>query len=184
MNISRTDISKSVLVAMALICAPVAIAQQPMQPSKATELMLSNSESDFMKAAASSGQFEVEAAKLAQSKSTDPALKNFADKMVTDHTQVNEKLIALAQQKNVPLPTTLREKDQKLLDDLNKAKAGKDFDDLYRKDMVKTHKEAVSLFDNASKHAKDADVKAFASSTLATLEQHGGLAESLKKSSS
>ncbi len=177
------NVSKSLLITIATVCASMAVAQEPMQPSKARELLISNSDTDFIATAASAGQFEVESGKLAQSKAVDPALKAFADQMVTDHTNASEKLTVLAQQKGVSLPTTLKEKDQKALDNLSKAKAGKDFDDLYRKDMVKTHKEAVALFDNAAKHSKDPDVKAFAGSTLPVLEHHGGMAESLKSSS-
>ena len=162
------------------ITTTAAIAEQPMTPSTTTELMMSNSDKAFFEHAASAGMYEIQAGKLAQSNASDPKIKDFASQMVTDHTKVADDLKSLAQSKNVVLPTALSKKDQKMLDALN-GKSGTAFDKLYAKQMVASHKEAVSLFDNAAKHSKDTDVKAFASKNLPTLQQHGGMAKDLKK---
>lgn len=153
---------------------------QPMQPSKAAELLMSNDDKTFMTKAASAGMYEVQAGQLALQKSSDPAIKNFAQRMVDDHTKANSELTALAGKKNVTVPTALIKSDQSMLDKLEK-KSGPEFDKAYRKQMVATHKKAVSLFDNESRNGKDADVKAWAAQTLPKLQEHGGMAEALKK---
>ena len=156
---------------------------QPMQPSKAVELQLSNDDKKFMTSAASAGMYEVQASQLALQKSDDPKQKAFAQKMIDDHTKANDELKALAAKKNVTLPDTLGTMDQKMLDMLGKKDAGKDFDSSYRSQMRMSHKKAVSLFDNESRNGKDADVKAWAAQTLPKLQEHGGMANALPKTS-
>lgn len=156
---------------------------EPMQPSKLTELVMSNDDKAFMEKAASAGLYEVQAGQLALQKAADPNLKDFAQHMVDDHTKANSELTALAQKKNVTVPTAPEKSEQSMLDTLNKKAAGKKFDAAYRKQMVDTHKKAVSLFDNEARNGKDPDVKAWATQTLPKLQQHGGMAEALKKTS-
>jgi putative membrane protein len=154
-------------------------ATEPMKPSGAMEAVMSNSEKDFFESAASSNMFEVQASKLAQTKASDPKLKAFAEKMISDHTEASDKLMTLAQSKNVTLPTTLLKRHQSMLDALNKDKPGKDFDEDYKNKMVMTHKEAISLFDQTAKNAKDPEVKSFAAMLLPKLQMHGGMANDL-----
>ncbi|WP_028079835.1 DUF4142 domain-containing protein [Solimonas soli] len=152
----------------------------PMKPSGIAEAMMSNDEKDFFESAASANMFEVASSRLALTKASDPALKQFAQKMIDDHTQASQKLETLAKSKNVTLPTTLLGRHQKMLDTLQEDKAGKEFDDDYREQMVASHKEAVSLFDQTAKKAKDPDVKSFAMQMLPKLQAHGGAAKELE----
>jgi putative membrane protein len=177
-------LAKILLLMLGSACTFLAVAQppQPMQPSRLKEMMISGDEKTFFEKAAVAGQYEVQSGQLAATKAADPELKQFGKQMVDDHTKADEQLTALAQQKNVTLPTALDSKHQKMLDSLNSAQAGKDFDELYRKEMVASHKEAVSLFDKAARSAKDPDVKQFAAQMLPTLQQHGGRAKELNKS--
>ncbi|WP_341918207.1 DUF4142 domain-containing protein [Hydrocarboniphaga effusa] len=156
-----------------------AIAAEPMQPSGVLQAVLSNSEKDFFESAASSNMLEIEAAKLAQTKASRPELKSFAEQMIKDHTEASQKLQALATSKGVTLPTQLLGRHQQMLDALAKDKPGKDFDKDYENKMVLTHKEAVSLFDQTAKEAKDPQVKAFAAELLPKLQQHGAHAKEL-----
>jgi putative membrane protein len=161
------------------LCASAAYAVEPMQPSGAIEAVLSNSDKAFFENAASAGKFEIEAGKLAQTKASDPQVKSYAEKMISDHTEAADKLEKLAAAKKVTLPTALSKHHQMMLDRLNKDSAGADFDAAYKRQMIASHKEAVSLFDQESKKGQDADVKAFAAETLPKLQMHGGMAHEL-----
>ena len=55
----------------------------------------------------------------------------------------------------------------------------KDFDEAYADLMEDSHDRAVSLFEAAADDSKDADVRNFAKSSLATLRQHSEAAEKL-----
>jgi putative membrane protein len=172
-------INTAIAAACIAISATAVYAAEPMQPSGAIEAVMSNSDKSFFENAASAGMFEIEASKLAQTKASDASVKAFADKMITDHTEAATKLEKLAAAKNVTLPTALSKHHQMMLDRLNKDSAGADFDAAYKRQMIASHKEAVSLFDQESKKGQDADVKAFAAETLPKLQNHGGMAHDL-----
>ena len=136
-------------------------------------------DSEFMVFAANAGMTEVEASKAAQSKSTNAKVKAFAADMIKDHTAAGEDLKALAGTKNVTLPTAISEDSQKDIADAS-AKTGADFDKAYIDMMVDDHQKVVDKFEDASKNAKDPDVKAFATKTLPTLQAHLEHAKMLK----
>jgi len=128
-------------------------------------------DSKFMVEAASGGMMEVELGQLAQEKAQNQRVKDFGTMMVRDHSKANDELKSLAATKNVTLPATPGEKQQKHIDDLKK-KSGHDFDKAYMKMMVDDHKDDVDAFDKASNKATDADLKSWASKTLPVLRTH------------
>jgi putative membrane protein len=144
--------------------------------SHSTTKALDHSDKKFLTEAAEGGMMEVELGKLAADKGTDPDVKAFGQKMVDDHTKANDKLKALAASKGLTLPTDMGTMEKHDMNKLQKA-SGADFDRLYMSEMVKDHKKDVSDFDHASKSAKDSDVKAFASDTLPTLQDHLKMAQ-------
>jgi putative membrane protein len=60
---------------------------------------------------------------------------------------------------------------------------GADFDAQYDSDQLSAHKDAVSLFDRYSKGGDDANLKAFATKHLPTLQEHLKMAEDLGRQS-
>jgi putative membrane protein len=139
----------------------------PSQPTIATD----QETTDFLVKAANGGMTEVKAAEIASTKSTNKAITDFAAMMKTDHGAANNEVIALAQKRNVTLPTSVGDDKQKELDDMAKMN-GKDFDKDYVKAMVKGHEETVDMFKKASDKVKDSEVKTFIDNTLPTLQKH------------
>lgn len=129
------------------------------------------SDSEFATKAAVGGMAEVEFAKLALTKTTDPQLKEFATMMVTDHGKANEELIAIAKMKNITLPTGLDEAHQKKMTELTK-KTGKDFDKAYTDAMVEGHKSTLDLMKNEAKNGIDNDLRSFATKTELIVKAH------------
>ncbi|MHA6249454.1 DUF4142 domain-containing protein [Pontibacter sp. CAU 1760] len=127
--------------------------------------------SDFMTTAASGGMMEVELGNLAQQKAQRKEVKDFGQMMVTDHTKANSKLKELAQQKNIVLPDSMSQKHMEHVKNLRE-KSGAEFDKAYMDLMVSDHEEDVELFQDAAENLEDADVKSFAATTVATLQQH------------
>lgn len=125
----------------------------------------------FAVEAANGGMAEVELGTLAQQKASNPKVKDFGSMMVTDHTKANNEMKALAQTKNITLPTAISSDEQKVKDDLS-AKSGNDFDKAYVSNMIDDHKKDIKAFEDASKNCKDPDLKAFAIKTLPTLKMH------------
>jgi putative membrane protein len=131
----------------------------------------------FVNDAAQAGMTEVEVGKLALSKSKDPAIRGFAQRMVDDHTKANAELAAMAEAKGVTPPAKLDAEHQAMVASL-KSKAEPDFDREYSRHMNMDHSKALALFEGATQ-SSDADVASFAMKTLPTLKEHKKMAEKL-----
>jgi putative membrane protein len=143
-------------------------------------IAVDENDAKFATAAANGGMAEVAVGQLAGEKAMNAKVKAFASMMVTDHSKVNEELMAIAKAKNITLPSAPDEEHQKKKADLA-AKTGADFDKAYVDAMVDGHKKTISLFEDAAKNCKDADLKAFAEKTLPTIKGHLTEIESIKK---
>ena len=148
---------------------------EPATPMTSATGQLTASDESFLRKAAAGGAAEVELGNLARNKASDPAIKDFGEKMVTDHSKANDELKRLAQEKGVVVPDMPDSKSKREMDRLSKL-SGADFDKAYAKLMVSDHEKDVSEFEHESKNARDPDVKEFASKTLPTLQDHLRLA--------
>ncbi|OYX06214.1 MAG: DUF305 domain-containing protein [Caulobacter vibrioides] len=131
---------------------------------------------------ADGNMFEIEAAKLAASRSTNPSVKKFAMMMETAHKKSSDglKSAVSASGATINLPTMLSKDMQDELDDLSKADP-KDFDKEYADAMVDAHQSALNLL---QRYAQDGDtpaLKTFAAETAPTVQEHLNMAEGLKK---
>jgi putative membrane protein len=132
----------------------------------------------FMQKAAADGIAEVQMGQTASTKSSDPQIKQFAQRIVDDHTKANDQLKAIALAKQVTLPSApdaSAQKESKRLDGLK----GKSYDQAWSKDMVAGHQAAVALFTQESTGGTDSDVRQFATTTLPTLKTHLQMAQQL-----
>jgi len=136
-----------------------------------TSANLSGPDADFVNKAAQGGMAEVELGKMVSEKAQNQAVKDFAQRMVDDHTKANDRLKQLASQKGITLPTDLDSKDKSFEDNLSSA-SGSKFDKMYMDHMVQDHKADISDFKSEADKAADPDVKNFAQQTLPTLEEH------------
>ena len=139
---------------------------------------LPESDYQFVKDTARGGTTEVQLGELAKEKALSPAIKSFGERMVADHGKINEELQQIVARKGATLPTSLTRKENRELEKLQKL-SGKDFDKAYADLMVKDHKKDLKEFQDAIKDLKDPDLRAFAQKTLATLEQHYGMAKQM-----
>ena len=153
-------LAMGVALSLLSLSAPLASAQS-----------MSMSDKHFMKDAAEGGLAEVELGQLAQQRASDPQVKAFGERMVRDHSKANEKLKALAQSKNVDLPTSISMTDKATKMRLSHL-SGAEFDKAYMQDMVKDHTDDVNDFTKESSKAEDPDLKAFVKETLPTLQEH------------
>jgi len=134
------------------------------------------SDQTFVTKAASGGMAEVELGKMAQEKGTSQQVKDFGQRMVTDHSKANDELKSLAQSKNITLPTQMGPHEKATMAKLSKL-SGAAFDRAYMQAMLIDHKTDVNEFRRESTAGKDSDVKSFAAKTLPTLEDHLKMAQ-------
>jgi putative membrane protein len=152
-----------------------------MDSSTAQQPISTDAESSaFLVEAADGGMAEVHLGSLAQQQARYQGVKDFGSMMVRDHSAAGDKIKMLASQRNVTLPTTVSDKNQKMFDDLSKKK-GADFDKAYMDHMVKDHEEDIDAFKKAADKVNDADVKALINATIPTLQTHLDSAKAVRK---
>ncbi len=140
---------------------------------------LSWSDKRFVTKAADDGQDEVQLAQLAAQKASNPDVRNFAQQLVQDHTQVNSELMSIASTKNVKL-----DKDNgqdRTYRRLSKA-SGNEFDREFIEHMVDEHEKDIKMFEKAASNAKDTEIRQFASKHVDHLRQHLAQAQQLQQS--
>ena len=142
---------------------------------------LAGADSTWARKAAQGGMAEVKLGELAKEHGSNEAVKKFGQQMVDDHSKANDELKSIAGKKGITLPTDLDAKDQAAYDRLSKL-SGAAFDRAYMADMLKDHRMDIAEFKREAAHGSDADLKAFASKTLPTLEQHLQMAQDAENS--
>jgi putative membrane protein len=124
----------------------------------------------FLQEAYTGGMKEIAVSEQAKSKAQSKEAKSLADMMIAAHTDMNNKIKALAAQKNVTLPAQLPQSD---MDMINKnTKTGKDFDKDFAATMVDDHQKTIAKFEQEVANGMDADAKALASAALPDLKKH------------
>lgn len=125
----------------------------------------------FYKQAAEGGIAEVQLGDLARQKSSNYSVKEFGAMMVKDHSAANDKLKAVADSKNITLPTGAgadgRAEKVKL-----ELLSGESFDKSYIKGMIKDHQDDIAVFTKEATSGQDPDAVAYAKATLPTLKEH------------
>ena len=132
---------------------------------------ISREDKEFLKNAAEIGVTEVQLGTLAVEKATTPELKALGARLVADHTESNQELVAIAKAKGVEMTLEPTAVQKKMLADF-KAKSGAEFDKELMEHSRKDHEKAIHTFADAAADSKDADIKAFAAKNIAVLKEH------------
>jgi len=139
---------------------------------------LSSADRTFAIDAAAGGQAEVALGRLAAEKAGSQQVRAFGQQMVTDHTQANQELQAIAKQQNLTLPTKPASAsiatEQRL-----QASSGTAFDSSYTSDMVQDHQKDVADFQKEARSGQDPVLKAFAQKYLPVLQHHLQMAQQI-----
>lgn len=133
----------------------------------------------FVEEATESSNAEIALGKLAQDKSSSPDVKQFGERMVTDHTKLNDQMAPVAQQMGVTVsPDQIPAKDKALQAKLQ-GLSGDQFDRAYIKAMVKDHTEDVKKFKHEASATKDPTLQQNVQQGLQVIQQHLQLAQQL-----
>jgi putative membrane protein len=152
------------------------------QPSQAASTTMANKlprvDRQFVQAATMSNSTEIDAAKIARSRSKDDDVVSFAQHMTVDHAELTAALQIAAPH---GIKTPKDNSDMALLDRLNHADPT-DFDRLYVEQIgVEGHKTAIAAFQQEISHGQNDDLKHAAQKALPTLQQHYQMAQDLAK---
>jgi putative membrane protein len=136
---------------------------------------------DYVQKAAMGDLYEVEASKLALTRTKSDDVKKFAQEMVDAHTKSTDDLKARLARAGliVELPAMLDAEHQKKLDDLKAANA-RTFDSRYAAQQKDAHDQALMLHRDYAMRGPVADLKAFAADIVPKIEMHVQMAAELQ----
>jgi putative membrane protein len=173
---------RPVVCALSLLFATSAMAQSVGEKTGINATVgITPTTQDFVTEAAQSDMFEIQSSKMALN-TADVPTKEFAQKMIDDHTKTTEELKSAVGkgEAHATLPTDMSSSQQSMIAKLNDLR-GPDFDKQYHSDQVSAHKDAVSLFQRYGKGGDDAGLKVWADTTAPALERHLEMAQNLNK---
>jgi putative membrane protein len=139
------------------------------------------SDAGFATAAAASDMFEIQSSQKALATTKVPAIKAFAQMMVTEHTKSSAELKTLASGMNPPmtLPTTLPAEQQALLSSLD-GKTGTEFDRAYLAAQRTGHQGTLTKVNAYVAAAKPGGLKDFASKMSGVVQKHLNMLDKIK----
>lgn len=132
----------------------------------------------FLRKAAEGGLAEIQLGKLATEKASADDVKAFGQKMVDDHTRLNDDMAPIAQSKGVALPRKMSKSDQAEYDKLGTL-SGEAFDKEYIAYMVKDHHADLREFRTESASTNDPDLKVAVDKAAQVIREHMVLADKL-----
>ena len=168
---------KTVLFCLAALTLPFSVSAQDAKQDKAKS-SLDRKDSRALRDMGEADLAEVEAGKLAAQKASSPEVKKFAQQMVDDHGKALSDDKSLAQSKGAQPPSSPNKKHQSAMKKME-SMSGEEFDHAYMQQMVKDHQETLKKLQDASKNAKDPDIKAAATKMAPIVQQHLQMARSL-----
>lgn len=148
--------------------------------NETNEASVDDNAANFMKEAALASTMEIDLGKAAVANSENPKVKEFASKMIADHTMAKSDLIKIAEKSGILLSNDFPSDVKSHMEEMKKMK-GKAFDQHYIDMMVKDHVKAIDLFKTGTR-LKDNELKDYATKTLPTIEQHYQMAREIKAS--
>ncbi len=134
----------------------------------------------FVDMAAQTDMMEAHLGQMAADKAESQAVKDFAQTLVTDHTSDYQQLTAAAGKAGAIVPKGLDAAHDKMIAPFEKLK-GAAFDHRFTREMITGHTKAVAQYKHEAQDGKSADIKAYATQALPTLEKHLQGAQDLQK---
>jgi putative membrane protein len=138
----------------------------------------------FVKKAAITNMFEIKSGQIADKKSNNPQVQQFARMIINDHQQMQNKLEAAAKNmQGVKVPTKLDSKHQKMIKQLQSASGAK-FLRTFKNQEVAGHKQAIQMFQSYAQDGQNSALQQLAKSGVPELQEHLRTAQSLPTSAS
>lgn len=135
----------------------------------------------FLKSAAGAHKAEVALGQMATERAESEKVKQFAQRMVADHTKAGQEVRKLAEAAGVALSDEPSMDHQKVGDTYSNL-SGKEFDRAYVTHEVKDHQKTIAEFKKQTKKLKHPQIKQWASGTLPVLKEHLIVAKSVLSS--
>jgi putative membrane protein len=190
LTIVKKTLITATVVAFVLLLASCGVNQKPEDTKDVAEEQNDETfdnnkqeeDAQFLVNAAEISLEEIQLGQLAQQKGGTTAVKELGKMMEDVHTKSLNDLKVLANSKIITIPTSPTDDAKDAYETLNE-KSGNDFDKAYADMMVNEHEDAIDVFEEASTESNDADIKNWATVSLANLRTHLNHSIDLQKKS-
>lgn len=163
----RCSAVRSVLALGALACITAA----PLSAQTSAQSSLSASDQAALRYTITDSVSEIDVCKLALSKTSSPAVRDFANAMISQHTQIEDQAQQLGRQMGVGIP--LQESVEGPIDLAYLSKfSGKRFDEEFLHQQVEDHTNDISTLRNALQASQNDRVKDLLLPTIDKLDNH------------
>jgi putative membrane protein len=162
------------LLLAALVALPLGgCAMQSDGPGGAMAMgdMTPNGRTAYVQMAAASDLFEIQSSNLARTRSQNAEVRQFAEMLVTHHTQMTAQLMAAASAAGVQPAPMLMPMQARMMTELQAA-SGSGFDRLYMSQQVQAHEMALALHSNYARNGDTVALGTVASAATPIVQQH------------
>jgi putative membrane protein len=156
------------------VTAPAVVPGAPVAP-------LTRGDEQFVVAQLEGNMAEIQAGQLALKNSHNQDVRNFAQKMITDHSYAQSTLEPIAELHHIQAPTTVTDPERGMLDRLAGLE-GPAFDRAYVDGMVRAHAMTVDQLNAQLVHGLDQHINAWVQNTRPIVLQHADIAQQLQAS--
>ncbi|WP_026145441.1 DUF4142 domain-containing protein [Pseudomonas asplenii] len=136
---------------------------------------------EFIDSASTASIAEIETSRLAIQKTSATDINSYAVEMIKDHTDANRDLKAIASRHNLPMAS-----DTQIMDRASKlilqVQEGESFDVAYVANQIRTHEQAIKLYEEEAHQSQSPELKTFAEQILPKLRMHLDMARKLEMS--
>jgi putative membrane protein len=153
------------------VTAPAVLPGAPIPP-------LTDADTQFLLVQTENNIAEFQAAQLALQHSRNQSVRDFAGKIITDHTYAQDTLASIAQMHHLQNPTVLTEQHRQMLAQLALLD-GPAFDRAYVDSIVRAHTVMIGELNFQLVHGTDQHISAWVQNTRPILLQHSEIAQQL-----
>jgi putative membrane protein len=145
------------------LCSVSALAQKSAKTS---------SDQRFVDFAAQTDMVEANLGQLADSSASSQQVKDYAQMLVSDHTNDFHQLYGIANQANLTMPSAIDGAHNKMMIDPFQKLKNAAFDKKYVHEMIAGHTRAIAMYKKEAASGENADLKSYAQQALPTLQKH------------
>ena len=132
----------------------------------------------FLKDAAATNRFQGDAARMALSKSSDPAVRSLADTFIGNQNGSGNELLRMLHGRGMA-PPMLENAQRRTLNRLTKLDGSRFDREFVEQVALKSQQEELQYYENAAATARDPALKAWIGRTLPALREHVATAEGI-----
>jgi putative membrane protein len=135
-----------------------------------------SADSVFIRQAIRGNYTEVALGRVAGSRASSSEVKDFAERMVSDHNSMNKEWVDLAEDNDMKVTIDSGKSGQQTIDRLEDL-SGSAFDQAYMSEAIRKHEQDLAAFQRMGSSARSDEVRELAKSGVSTIREHLALAQ-------